>query len=154
MFGFLCGTSTMKRVSTDIFGDDQSRSCWSITKRNTLRFLGIIVTLAGMMISLALLLGGNGETTPCASCKVFSCVPFPPWVDYADKWWYCDDCGAVSADARIDPDTGKFDQLTIECPDGTDVVMDLVGETANEKSWLEQNLPTFCRQQCPNVHTF
>ena len=131
LFGFLCGTSTMKRVSTDIFGDDDIRSCWSITKRNTLRFLGIIVTLAGMMISLALLLGGDGETTPCKSCKVFSCMTFPPWVDYENKWWYCDDCGAVSADAHINPITNEFDQLTIKCPGGTDVVMDLFGEMGN-----------------------
>jgi len=152
IFGFLCGTSTMKRVNTDIFGDDESISWWAITKRKAIRYFGIILTAAGMLIALAILLGGNGQTTPCKACKAFSCVSFPPWVDYADKWWYCDDCGNVSADARINPTTRLFDQLTINCPGGSDYVMPLNDEDSSEKAWLENNLPTFCREHCPDLN--
>ena len=91
IFGFLCGLSTMERVYADFLGGVEKRNCWTATKKIFLRFFGIIVSVAGIMIGMALLFEGDGVTTPCESCKVLSCVSFPPWKNNDSKWWYCDD---------------------------------------------------------------
>ena len=148
LFGFLCGTSAMQRVSTEIFDGAKQDNFWTTMKRNLSRYIGIIISVLGLCVSLIVLLGGDGVTTPCKSCNALSCMPFPPWVPYEDKWWYCDDCGSVTADARIDPFTEKFDQLSMNCPNGVDVVVDLDTSEENDKDWLENNLPNFCREYC------
>merc|ERR1712176_380431 len=152
LFGFLCGTSTMKRVSTAFFGEENNKTCWLIAKKHTLQFIGIIITLAAMSVSFAFLITGDGATTPCKACKALSCMPFPPWADSKNKWWYCDDCGSVSADARIDPTSLQFDQLTLDCPSGSKIIVPLDTETPTDKSWLENNLPRFCREHCLNLN--
>ena len=149
LFGFLCGTSTMQRVTTDMFGAEQKQTFLTTLKQNVFRFLGIIITVVGMCTSLALLMNGDGQTSPCPACDALSCMPFPPWGEYDDKWWYCDDCGAVTADARINPATSEFDQLTINCPKGGSATLlfeDYEFET--DRAWLESKLPQLCRQHC------
>ena len=151
LFGFLCGTATMQRVSTDIFGQ-QKKTFWSSLKRNILRFFGIILTVLGMCTALAFLMNGDGQTSPCTSCDALSCVPFPPWGAYENKWWYCDDCGSITADARINSETSEFDQLSINCPDGEAVVLDIAENNfETDRAWLESMLPKLCRMHCPNV---
>lgn len=152
LFGFLCGTSTMQRVTTDMFGDKQIESCWSSVKRNFVRFFGIIITVVAMSTALALLMNGDGTTSPCPSCDALSCVPFPPWASYEHKWWYCDDCGSITAEARINPNTNEYDQLTLDCPGGDAVTLDIEeNEFESSKAWLESRLPTLCRSHCSNV---
>ena len=148
LFGFLCGTSAMQRVSTEIFDGTKQDNLWTRIKRNLFQYIGIIVSILGLSISLIVLLGGDGITTPCKSCNALSCMPFPPWVSYEKKWWYCDDCGSVTADARVDPFTEKFDQLSMQCPNGLDIIVDLDPSDENDKEWLEGNLPNFCREYC------
>lgn len=152
LFGFLCGTATMERVTTDMFGDKQEKTFWSTLKHNTVRFFGIILTIFGLCISMTFLMYGDGRTSPCKSCDAFSCIAFPPWTPYESKWWYCDDCGAVTADARVNPDTSEFDQLTINCPGGDDIILDIGSEEfQSDRAWIEGMLPKLCRQYCPNV---
>lgn len=149
LFGFLCGTGTMQRVTTDIFGDKQKNTWWTTLKRTTVRFFGIILTVVGLVTSLAILMNGDGQTSPCKSCDALSCMSFPPWTPPDNKWWYCDDCGAVTADARINPLTSEFDQLTINCPDGDKVtlIMEEYGLSTDRAS-LEGMLPRLCRSHC------
>ena len=90
IFGFLCGLSTMGRVSTGFFGPEK-RGFWNTTKRNVFRYFGIIISVVGIAIASTFLLEGDGVTNPCNFCGVISCVPFPPWRSNDDKWWYCDD---------------------------------------------------------------
>lgn len=97
--GFICGLSILERVSTLSTGDRDStgefkpvkeyRGMFFFKKRKFFQLFGIIITVAGLTTSLAVLLRGDGMTTPCYSCTVLSCVSFPPWASIDNKWWYC-----------------------------------------------------------------
>ncbi len=151
IFGFMCGTSTMQRVSTEMFESiDVKKTFWGTTKKNFSRFAGIILTLVAMTASFAILMYGNGVSTPCKSCRIISCVAFPPWAGNDDKWWYCDDCGGVTADATINPETRKFDVLSLNCPYGDVYTMSIDNQNA-DKAWLEQQLPSWCRAHCTDI---
>ena len=152
IFGFICGTSTMKRISTDMFeADHRTKTLWTTAKENFFRFFGIIFTVAVMTVSFTILMRGDGHTTPCKSCKALSCVTFPPWAGEDNKWWYCDDCGGVTADARINPQTKKFDQLTLNCPRGDVFTMNIEDDMETEREWLEGQLPKWCRAHCLGI---
>jgi len=148
IFGFLCGLSTMGRVSTGFFGPEK-RGFWNTTKRNVFRYFGIIISVVGIAIASTFLLEGDGVTNPCNFCGVISCVPFPPWRSNDDKWWYCDDCYLTTADIKLNPNDGSFEQLIMTCPEGSVITVDLKEDENKEKSWLEENLSNFCRESCP-----
>jgi len=90
---------------------------------------------------------GDGATTPCPNCTWLSCVTFPPWEDNNNKWWYCDDCGLVSADIVQQPSL----HLELDCPKGDIVTVDLTEEDDVSKDVLQKKLPYFCRQYCPHT---
>ena len=57
---------------------------------------------------------GDGANTPCKSCGALSCVAFPPWADYDNKWWYCDECGSATASATpVDDMSEAFVDVTL-----------------------------------------
>ena len=149
VFGFLCGMSTMERLSRDFFGFEQN--CGEQIKQITIRFLGLIISVAAILAGLIVLYQGDGSTTPCTSCSYLSCVPFPPWAAETEKWWFCDDCANISADAKLNINTKKFDQLDLNCPDGEITNIFLGEEATSDRLWLENELPTFCRLHCENV---
>uniref|UniRef100_A0A7S1GPX0 Uncharacterized protein n=1 Tax=Cyclophora tenuis TaxID=216820 RepID=A0A7S1GPX0_CYCTE len=135
----------MERLSSDFFGMEQS--CWSQTKQLLMRFFGLIISVIGIMVATIILLEGDGETTPCPRCEWLSCVPFPPWEGQSDKWWYCDDCGRVTADIIAGPNL----HLQINCPDKTSVAVELDPDTDIDHESLEKELPTYCRELCPKT---
>lgn len=142
IFGFICGTSTMQRISTDMFdGQEKEKTLWTSAKSHFFHFFGIILTLTIMIVSFTILMQGDGVTTPCRSCKVFSCVEFPPWASPSEKWWYCDECAGVTADARINPETKQFDRLSINCPYGDVFTLDIQNDMKADRDWLERQLP-------------
>mmetsp|Transcript_9770 Transcript_9770/g.10859 ORF Transcript_9770/g.10859 Transcript_9770/m.10859 type:complete len:491 (+) Transcript_9770:51-1523(+) len=144
--GFLCGISTMERLPSDFFGIQQD---WvTKTKQIVIRFFGLIVSIIGILIATIILLEGDGETTPCPSCSWLSCVPFPPWNDYSERWWYCDDCGNVSAEIVLEPNL----HLDLECPDGRSVDVDLNSKMKVDRVELERKLPKYCRDFCQEVN--
>ena len=152
VFGFLCGLSTMQRLSADFFLAPEENHWWSITKNLFWRFFGIIISFLGIAAAIIYLLESDGKPATCNACKALSCVPFPPWASAEDKWWYCDDCGSVSADAKFNSQSGRFEQLFIHCPGSTTVTMNLDETiTQTDKGWLESNLPRFCRMNCPGI---
>jgi hypothetical protein len=152
IFGFICGTSTMQRISTDMFDDQKkTKTLWTSAKSHFIHFFGIIFTLVIMIVSFTILMQGDGVTTPCKSCKVFSCVEFPPWGGPTEKWWYCDDCTGVTADARINPETKLFDQLSLNCPHGDIYTIDIHNGMKTEREWLERQLPKWCRTHCRGI---
>ena len=153
IFGFLCGMSTMERVSSDFFGVEEKR-CWSTFKNIFARFFGLIISIAGIMAATIILLEGDGVTNPCESCSALSCISFPPWNPQDNRWWYCDDCSQVTAEARINPATGVFHALDMTCPDGTIESIDLSDLGSKDKAWLERNLPNFCRQNCKSIFSW
>jgi hypothetical protein len=143
VYGFLCGVSTMERLSSDFFGMEEG---WMIrTKRFVIRFFGIILSVVSLIISLLLLLNMDPTSNPCPGCTWLSCVPFPPWEGDATKWWYCDDCATVTAEIVQFP----FNHLELECPGGYSATVNLTSaELANRKQ-LQRDLPDFCRSICP-----
>jgi membrane associated rhomboid family serine protease len=143
--GFLCGISTMERLSADFFGVEQS--CYSKTKQVIVRFFGVILSVIGMIVATIVLFEGDGQTTPCPNCTWLSCVPFPPWAGQLDKWWYCDDCGRVVAEIVTSPSL----HLELECPGGSSIAIDLDPNEEINRAELEKNLPTYCREYCPTT---
>jgi len=146
IYGFLCGVSTMDRLSMGFFGIKQTR-CQQARQIFT-RFIGLVISVGAIMVTTIILLEGDGITSPCPKCSYVSCVPFPPWQDDAQKWWYCDDCGNISADARVSKETGLFDALFLHCPDGNTKTVELFDEATDDKEALQNRLPTFCKQYC------
>jgi len=151
IFGFMCGTSLMRRVSTDMFEGQKRRTLWTTFKQHFSRFFGIILTFVIMIASLLILVQGDGQSTPCKSCKAISCVAFPPWAGENNKWWYCDDCGGVTADARINAATNKFDQLSLNCPYGDIFTLAIENDMSTDRDWLENQLPKWCRSHCQGI---
>lgn len=167
MIGLLCGLSTMERLPSDFFGMEES--CWSQAKQIIFRFLGLIISIIGskfmptvdyncnrfsltntialiqVIVSAIILLRGDGETTPCPSCTWLSCVPFPPTSN--TKWWYCDDCGRVTAEIIQNPTL----HLQLDCPGGTNVAIGLDADKPLDRKELEEELPSYCREFCPSI---
>jgi hypothetical protein len=141
-YGFLCGLSTIERLSADFFGIDDG--FMSRAKQLLMRYLGLLVTFVAIMSTLIVLLQSDGVTTPCPKCTWLSCVPFPPWEDEAHKWWYCDDCGRVTADIVLDPTP----RLDLFCPAGSVATVNLTEEELSDRVELKKNLASFCRTYC------
>lgn len=142
IYGLLCGLSTMERLSDSFFG--MEKDCFTRVKQIITRFLGLIIGIILIIITTVILLQGDGETAPCPNCMWLSCVPFPPWKSQADKWWYCDDCGRVSAEIIESPSL----HLQLDCPGGMNVAVGLETEQIDRKK-LEEELPGYCREFCP-----
>lgn len=114
-------------------------------KHVLMRSLGLLVTLLAIITTLIVLLNSDGVTTPCPSCTWLSCVPFPPWENESNKWWYCDDCGRVTADIIVEPSI----HLDLYCPSGSMATVDLSDQLTIDRDELKKNLATFCRMYCP-----
>lgn len=145
-YGFLCGLSTMERLSSDFFGLEEG--VWTRTKHFAVRFSGLIISIVTIIITLVILLQGDGESNPCPNCTWLSCVPFPPWADDKEKWWYCDDCGRVTADIVSDPSL----HLELDCPSGAIAEIPLDDESSSwDRDALTKKLPDYCREYCPSA---
>lgn len=112
------------------------------------RYFGLILSMLCMGVATIFLFRGDGTTSPCKSCGALSCVSFPPWSNYDNRWWYCDECGEVKGLGRIDERTGEYFAIELLCPNGKNVVFNLEGEIDRSHDSLEAMLPTFCRQKC------
>jgi hypothetical protein len=132
VYGFLCGLSTIERLSADFFGLDDGLV--NRAKHLLIRSFGLIVTFLCIITTLVVLLNGDGSTTPCPNCTWLSCVPFPPWESASEKWWYCDDCGQVTADIVVEPTL----QATV----------DLSDENSLDRDGIKKNLAAYCRMYC------
>ena len=141
-YGFLCGLSTIERLSKDFFGLEET---WAIQAKNLfMRFFGTMVSVVCLIATLIVLLHGDGETTPCPNCTWLSCVPFPPWQNDRKKWWYCDDCGTITAEIVNAP----FLHLELDCPGGSIGIVNIT-ESELDRESLEKKLPSYCREFCP-----
>ena len=148
IYGYLVGMSIIQRVSSEFFGED--KGFLDRLKRIFLRFLGLIICVASIIVTIALLAKSDGITTPCEQCRFFSCVPFPPWASDEKKWWYCDDCALASARARENSNRIIF-QLILTCPDDQVEIVDISDESISDLDTLAAELPHFCRRFCDNV---
>jgi hypothetical protein len=144
IYGFLCGLSTLERLSADFFGIDNG--FMSRAKQLLMRYLGLLVTFVAIISTLIVLLRSDGVSTPCPKCTWLSCVQFPPWEDASSKWWYCDDCGRVTADIVID--SVSVPRLDMFCPSGIVAQVELGVEELSDHVQLKKNLATICRSYC------
>lgn len=169
IYGFLCGLSTIDRVQTAFFG--VSIDTCTTVKNNLVRFGGLIVSVVLIMTTTVILVHSDGATSPCSSCRYISCVPFPPWSEgmlsgsgdpamtlflthcfSSDKFWYCDDCDQVTADARKFNSTSQFfDTLHMTCPDGQMETINISSDKIYEANAISAQLPAYCRANCDNV---
>ena len=134
--------STIQKLSADFFGVEEG---WTAqAKQVVVRFFGVIISLASIITTLIVLFKGDATTTPCPSCTWLSCVPFPPWETHDNKWWYCDDCGRVTADIVSTPNF----HLELDCPSGATAIIE-VDESKFDRKEASKNLPLYCREYCP-----
>lgn len=150
VYGFLCGLSTMERLPLAFFG--VPTNCCSHFRNIMVRLSGLILSIILIMLTTGLLVDDfDISKNPCTNCRYVSCVPFPPWAEDSEKWWYCDDCGGVTADAKRNPTTGYFESMDLNCPNGDVVMLDLEGDEIADENWLVKQLPTFCRDECDDL---
>jgi hypothetical protein len=76
-------------------------------------------------------------------------VPFSPWAREDKKWWYCDDCSQVTADAKLDP-SGYY-SFSITYPNGEIEDIDLSDQLATDRQWIQSQLSILCRKNCDQV---
>ena len=149
--GFLLGTfcaSTMLN-EVNLFGMHFHQEALSFRHSLVSRYFGLIVSLLCMVAATVVLFMGDGVTSPCPSCGVLSCVSFPPWENYENRWWFCDDCGEVKGLGRIDERTGEYYAIELKCPEGETVIFNLDDDIDKSHEALEKYLPSFCREKCP-----
>jgi len=147
VYGFLCGLSTIERLSTDFFGIANSK--WERARNVIVRFAGLILSVVLIMITTAVLVDSSGTGSPCINCRYISCVAFPPWANEDNKWWYCDDCARVTADAKLD--SRGYYSLAMSCPDGVIKDVDLSDTAVTDRQWIRKQLPDICRKNCDNL---
>ena len=85
LYGFLCGISTMERLSKAFFG--VRSNCRSRMQGACVRFTGIIVSVLLVIVTTIILFQSNENYLNCRGCRYVSCVPFPFWADKDEKWW-------------------------------------------------------------------
>lgn len=148
IYGFLCGLSTMERLSTGFFG--VPTTAWGRARDILIRFSGLIISVVLIMITTSVLadFDANGPS-PCPKCRYVSCVPFPPWAGEENKWWYCDDCSQVTADAKLD--SSGYYSLSMTCPNGEIEEIDLSDQLVTDRQWIQRQLPMMCRKNCDQV---
>lgn len=150
IYGLLCGLSTLERLSKAFFG--VKRGLCSKIVGTFLRFFGVILSIFFIIITIVILAESDGRRIiDCRSCRYVSCVPFPFWEDSNSKWWYCDDCDLVSADASQNRETLFYTSMNLTCPDGQSVFVDLTENRINDQQYLSKQLPKFCRDFCDNL---
>jgi hypothetical protein len=72
IYGLLCGFSTIERLSDGLFGL-RKIATWSFF----VRFFGLIASVVGIMVTVAVLVGSDGSSSPCNGCHYVSCVLCP-----------------------------------------------------------------------------
>ena len=107
---------------------------------------GVLISLAGVVISSIVLMSGDGETNPCTSCSYMSCIAMPPWNGKNNKWWYCDDCARATATGTME--NGIFSSLNVTCPNGVHEVLKVEESWPQDELGLEGLLPMLCREHC------
>lgn len=143
VYGFLCGLSTMERLSSDFFGMEDTTL--TIIKNIVIRSFGLLLSLLSISVTLGFLLNMDPSSTPCPNCSWLSCVPFPPWENATNKWWYCDNCNTATASIVRQP----FLRLDVDCPAGEIATVNITSDL--DRTELQKKLPTYCREYCPTT---
>jgi len=151
LYGFLCGLSTMERLSKAFFG--VQTKFVSRLQTALIRFSGIIFSVIFIITSFIVLASlKNGDQIRCRGCRYISCVPFPFW-ETRNKWWYCDDCNKPMVEAELykaQDGSGYFTHLELTCPDLTTTTIQIEEET-DDRNYFRSKLASYCREECDNI---
>ncbi|CAB9516058.1 Inactive rhomboid protein 1 [Seminavis robusta] len=148
LYGLCCGISTIERLAVGFFGVGTGRC--SRIRNSLVRFCGLIFSVFLIMITTVLLVGSDGATSPCPSCRYVSCVPFPFGAE--NKWWNCDDCDFAVADlVKLHATSVAYDRIDLTCPDGEIALIDITTENISDREEARGMLPKFCRDHCADV---
>eukprot|EP00591_Stephanopyxis_turris_P000729 CAMPEP_0195512010 /NCGR_PEP_ID=MMETSP0794_2-20130614/4131_1 /TAXON_ID=515487 /ORGANISM="Stephanopyxis turris, Strain CCMP 815" /LENGTH=339 /DNA_ID=CAMNT_0040639723 /DNA_START=162 /DNA_END=1182 /DNA_ORIENTATION=- len=150
VFGFLCGLTTMKRLSMDFFGVNPSKKKTFATNFSCSRFFGLMMSVTGIMVTTIILLQGDGETSPCSSCRYLSCAPMPPWKGEFEKWWYCDECDAVDAVAKFNYEQHVYDEVDLDCPNDIAVRINILEDAFTDMNSIQEKLPPIAANTARN----
>jgi len=149
VYGFLCALTKLERLSKAFFG--VKKGLISKIQHSLVRLFGTILSIALIVITFFVLIRSDGKKTPCQGCRYVSCVPFPFWAEYEDKWWYCDDCENIEVEVRQSTETNVYSSMNITCPDGEITFVDLSVDAISDKAFLQRRLPKYCRANCDSI---
>jgi membrane associated rhomboid family serine protease len=150
VYGFLCALTKLERLSKSFFG--VQKGFLSRFQNILVRLFGTILSIALILITFIVLIRSDGKRTPCKGCRYVSCVPFPFWAEYEDKWWYCDDCDNVEVEVRQNTMNQVYSSMNMTCPDDEIVLnIDLSVDAISDKAFLQKQLPKYCRENCDGI---
>lgn len=145
VYGFLIGLTILTRLPLSFFGK-ASGFCHKM-RIICLRVFGAATASFLIILSSLLLDRSDGITSPCSNCRYMSCIPFP--IGREKKWWYCDGCDAVEADAYFDErGDDYYAKVDVFCPDGGIATVDVYDLKSTTGKEIIRNLPEYCRNYC------
>jgi membrane associated rhomboid family serine protease len=152
VYGFLFSLSSLTQLPLGFVDQAQQRvsglrSCQKV-RMFTLRFLGTICAMVLLVISSVLISQSNGLYSPCLPCRYISCVPFPFWVSEDKRWWNCDVCDGVYADAYRWSGSPIINKLQMHCPQGFTKDVDISSLMYRDFDAVDEDLELICRREC------
>jgi hypothetical protein len=152
IYGICCAFTTIEAVTAKSFFGGMQSSTFDKIRTFTIKFCGLIISIALIMVSTVWLATSSDPTkSPCNPCRYVSCVPFPFFSD--DKWWYCDDCDFVTATLiKNNTQSTYYDEIDLKCPDDSIETIDISKDLLSESDAVGKRLPTYCRDYCNDVY--
>uniref|UniRef100_A0A7S1BAT6 rhomboid protease n=1 Tax=Corethron hystrix TaxID=216773 RepID=A0A7S1BAT6_9STRA len=147
LYGMLCGLSTRRTFSREVFGINQSEM--QRAKKSLSRTGGFTLTVVGILASFYFLMTADLATL-CPSCRAGSCVSFPPWKGMEERWWHCDDCADVDGFAYFNATIQEYDKVDVNCPGGNKV--QVIFQDPASKGDIAARMSSYCRMECEQLY--
>jgi len=146
VYGIACGWTIIEVAAVNFFGYDAS--LWQKARLFTFRFLGLFIAVVCIIITCAWLATFEEDNNPCPNCRYFNCIE--------TRWWYCDDCDLVTADlyrtATTENEDGVYTSIDLTCPNGQVIEsIDVSAANISDRLEIRDELPDYCRDNCPEV---
>jgi membrane associated rhomboid family serine protease len=151
-YGFLLSLSSLTQLPLGFVDQAQQRApvlrfCQNV-RIFTLRSLGTICVMVLLMISTVLISQSNGFYSPCLPCRYLSCIPFPFWVSEDKRWWNCDMCDGVFAQAYQWSGSPIISDLELYCPQGYTKNIDISDFMYRTFDTVDEDLEIICKREC------
>ena len=146
IFGFLCGLCLMDPM---IFDSQKPRQVFCfMDKISRFQMISSITSIAILVACITLLYMGDGVNSPCPSCKVLSCVPFPWWG--SKKWYTCDydNCNKAVVQGVTLNGNGDITSVDMTCPNREQKIYYVNMSTVVIDTWVQDSYVNICRKVC------
>jgi len=119
-------------------------------KLSRFQLIASVVSIAILVACITVLYMGNGLTSPCPTCKVLSCVPFPWWG--SKKWYTCDidKCNRAVVQGVTLNGSGDITSVLMTCPNHEQEVYYVNMRNVAIETWLQDSYVNICRKVCKN----